>query len=151
MQVDVAAKGGGGLALLRVNVNGMQEINDAMGYQVRDRVLSTVAERMVKSLARGTEMVARLDGNEFCIASLNVWNDEALDLLEARTRECVRRPVQVFSRTVQVMGSFGRSVYPFDAVGAKREEAGVMLLETASRRLQENSRRTEVGVGRIEH
>jgi diguanylate cyclase (GGDEF)-like protein len=51
-------------AVLRVNLLGFRAINDALGHDVGDRVLCTMAERLRGTLRPDTE-IARIGGDEF--------------------------------------------------------------------------------------
>ena len=64
--VERAARGGGRLALLTLDLNGFKQVNDTLGHAVGDEVLVAVASRLRDQL-RGVDTVARLGGDEFVV------------------------------------------------------------------------------------
>jgi diguanylate cyclase (GGDEF)-like protein len=60
--------GGGAMAVLLVDLNGFERVNDSLagGHVERDRLLGTMAERL-RACTRGADTVARLGGDEFAV------------------------------------------------------------------------------------
>ncbi|MFX8466497.1 GGDEF domain-containing protein, partial [Acinetobacter baumannii] len=59
---------GGEVALLVLGLDGFQQINDMLGHASGDLVLQAISERLKAAIpVAGT--VARLSGDEFCIAA----------------------------------------------------------------------------------
>lgn len=54
-----------------IDLDRFKEINDQYGHDVGDVVLATVAEHL-STRVRGTDMLARFGGEEFCILALNI-------------------------------------------------------------------------------
>lgn len=54
------------LAVAYVDVDGLKQVNDAHGHEAGDVVLRTTAHRLLKAV-RGTDLVARIGGDEFVI------------------------------------------------------------------------------------
>ena len=57
---------GDGFALFRLDLDGLNDVNGTLGYSACDEVLKAVAQRL-RDCIRETDMVARLDGDEFAI------------------------------------------------------------------------------------
>lgn len=64
LQVDAAARGGWGLALLYVDLDGFKQVNDRFGHDAGDRVLVRVADTLRRHTRIG-DCCARLGGDEF--------------------------------------------------------------------------------------
>ena len=62
----IAAKPGGGFVIL-LDLDGFKAVNDAHGHAAGDEVLRVVGARLLASM-RPTDLVARLNGDEFVIA-----------------------------------------------------------------------------------
>lgn len=101
---------GGHVALLFGGLDGFKLVNDSLGHDVGDRVLRTVAERLVES-ARPDDLVARLGGDEFVI----VCPDPPTNLDETRSiaQRCIDAvglPIELDDREFVVSMSIGITV-----------------------------------------
>jgi diguanylate cyclase (GGDEF)-like protein/PAS domain S-box-containing protein len=72
------------VALLVIGLDKFQQINDMLGHAYGDQVLCAVAERL-RALIEGTELVARLSGDEFAIVIGSVEAAERATTLAERT------------------------------------------------------------------
>jgi diguanylate cyclase (GGDEF)-like protein len=95
------------VGVLLVDLDGFKQINDVHGHQAGDRVLVTVAQRLVALLGT-TGTAARLGGDEFAVVVPNAGIEEIEALAERITAEIIA-PILVTDST------FGDT---FVAVGA---------------------------------
>ena len=65
--IDASRRSGAPLTLLMVDIDGLKPINDIFGHAAGDRVLASVAARLIASL-RGPDIVARIGGDEIAVA-----------------------------------------------------------------------------------
>jgi diguanylate cyclase (GGDEF)-like protein/PAS domain S-box-containing protein len=84
-----SARSGASVAVVLVDLDGFKFVNDSLGHQVGDVVLSEVARRL-ESLVRSEDTVARLGGDEFVILIDDVSGMEETELLAERVREVLR-------------------------------------------------------------
>jgi diguanylate cyclase (GGDEF)-like protein/PAS domain S-box-containing protein len=113
-----AERGGHGLSLLYVDLDGFKAVNDALGHAVGDRVLETTAERLL-GVVRQSDTVARMSGDEFVIM-LERTTDAAQPGRVARAVCAVlRRPFEVDGHTLRLSASVGVAVSPVDGTGAE--------------------------------
>jgi diguanylate cyclase (GGDEF)-like protein len=107
----IAARPGGGLAVLLLDLDRFKEINDTLGYEAGDRVLLEVSERLVATSA-GTGMVARLGGDEFAVLSRGVGDPAAAAELAGRLWAALDPPVHMDGIDLEVSASVGIACWP---------------------------------------
>lgn len=107
-------------ALLFIDLNDFKRINDELGHEVGDRVLTEFGIRLTSSL-RADDMAARYGGDEF-IVLLNQVSNRA-DAVAARTKleKATQMPLRAFSKlrgdstlTVTTSASIGLAMCPED-------------------------------------
>jgi diguanylate cyclase (GGDEF)-like protein len=79
--VSFAARYGGQGAVMIIDIDGLKEVNDRLGHQLGDNLIRTVAE-VLRQRVRGTDIVARLSGDEFAVLMPQADTDGALQLGE---------------------------------------------------------------------
>ncbi len=94
------------VAVLFLDLDHFQVINDSLGHAAGDRLLMAVAEQ-IEGCAQPEDTVARLGGDEFAIL-IEETNDviDAVHLAE-RIAECLRAPVVIDGREIVVTTSIG--------------------------------------------
>jgi len=113
------------------DLDGFDEINDALGYAGGDEVLAQVARRLAGNLPAGA-MLGRLGSDEFALLITGGEAQAALALTDALRRSLVR-PFWI-NQVVQVSVSIGMAVAPCD--GITRDELirrADLALRTAKR------------------
>ena len=65
-QLDIADRFSTGLCVMVIDLNGFKQVNDTLGHQFGDLVLSASSERLVAAV-RDTDVVGRWGGDEFVI------------------------------------------------------------------------------------
>lgn len=79
----------GPLALLLIDVNGLKEINDALGHAAGDRVLRSVAAA-IRMTVRETDTGSRWGGDEFAIVAPGTSREAAERLVDRLERHLSR-------------------------------------------------------------
>ncbi|EDN71035.1 sensory box/GGDEF family protein [Beggiatoa sp. PS] len=110
------------IAILALDLDNFQMINDGVGHDVGDKVLHEVAQRLTQTVSKIGATVARLSGDEFVVIeeSDNLVKDVsemAQGLLDNLSRSMV-----IDHHEMVVTASIGISVYPSDG-----EEAAILL------------------------
>jgi diguanylate cyclase (GGDEF)-like protein/PAS domain S-box-containing protein len=106
------------IAVLCLDLDFFQHINDSLGPVIGDHVLAQVGERLRKRLRHG-ETLARLGGDEFLVVveRLGIADDAAR--LARELLDALREPILVDGeQSVFTGGSIGISIYPHDATEA---------------------------------
>jgi diguanylate cyclase (GGDEF)-like protein len=109
--IEDAAAEGRQVALCLLDLDRFKEINDTLGHQVGDTLLSLVGRRLA-STVRPQDTVARLGGDEFAIVLEGIDDrQDALDLAEL-VRSALAAPFRTDGMSFEIEGSIGVAIYP---------------------------------------
>lgn len=110
-----AASSGRTMALLSIDLDGFKQVNDTHGHGAGDMVLIEVARR-IGTIVRGTDLVARMGGDEFMVILRNMPPQEigafAERLIGAIANDSIPLSNDV---TARVGASIGYACLPEDA------------------------------------
>jgi len=106
------------LAVLFVDLDQFKRINDSLGHSVGDRLLRSVARRLVACVRR-TDTVSRLGGDEFLILLSQIEHSEDAAITARKILRAVAAPHVIDSKSLDVNVSIGGSTYPADAQNAE--------------------------------
>ncbi len=84
----------GGLALMLVDLDGFKEVNDTLGHEAGDRVLTAVA-RQLESIVRRSDVVARLGGDEFIVVLGALDSPDTARFIAAKIVTSLARPIEL--------------------------------------------------------
>jgi len=103
-----------GVALLTLNLDGFQMINDSLGHEVGDKMLCEVAQRLSQTVSVSATL-ARLSGDEFAVATEESANPikDVSDTAQ-RLLDCISQPMTFHEHEIVITASIGISVYPSD-------------------------------------
>jgi diguanylate cyclase (GGDEF)-like protein len=107
VQVAQSRRGGAPVTVMLADIDHFKRINDAYGHPEGDRALKVIADALVGAV-RGSDVVCRYGGEEFCIV-LPATSIDAAVPLAARVREavpaaCARAGVSPGSRVTVTIG-----------------------------------------------
>jgi diguanylate cyclase (GGDEF)-like protein len=105
------------VATVLMDLNGFKKINDTLGHEAGDEVLTVVANRLLSSV-RDSDTVARLSGDEFVLVLVNQPSLRFTLRMVERLRNCMIRPVVFGTHQIAVGAAIGVSVYPHDGATA---------------------------------
>ena len=108
-----AARSHGQLALLFIDLDRFQLVNDSLGHQAGDALLHAVAERLGNTLRRD-DTLARLGGDEFVLLWNGLKSGPDAAVVAQRILGILARPFVIEGQTLSVGASIGISVYPAD-------------------------------------
>lgn len=118
-----AARSGGGIAVLFIDIDGFKQINDTLGHAHGDIVLAEIGARLRRTNRDG-DTVGRMSGDEFVVVCENLpdTSDEVVDvvrLLARRIADALSCPSPDGLREVVVSASIGAAVStPAPSAGA---------------------------------
>jgi diguanylate cyclase (GGDEF)-like protein/PAS domain S-box-containing protein len=104
---------GESLAVLCLDLDHFKRVNDTLGHPVGDRLLQVVAQRLGAAL-RETDVVARLDGDEFAVVQIPVRNPNEVTMLAGRLVDALAQPYEIHGHEVVVGASIGIALAPGD-------------------------------------
>jgi diguanylate cyclase (GGDEF)-like protein len=99
------------IAVFVLDVDHFKRINDSLGHDVGDALLSAVGKRLLNSV-RETDTVARLGGDEFVIVLPDVKSMEDVNRCGLKLLEAVAAPVTIRDHQLAVTVSIGFCIYP---------------------------------------
>jgi diguanylate cyclase (GGDEF)-like protein len=106
------------LAVLFFSLDSLKLINDNLGQQTGDLLLTEVAGRIADSL-RKSDVLARPGRNEFMILLPEIGRAEDVVQVTERILTVVSAPILLNDRELVVTGNIGISIYPNDWASAK--------------------------------
>jgi diguanylate cyclase (GGDEF)-like protein/PAS domain S-box-containing protein len=95
-----------GIGLLYLDLDYFKRINDDLGHQAGDFLLSAIASRISRSV-KYNDFVAHLGGDEFAILVRFIENDDQLKLVAERLLLSIHEPLYVDGHTVAMSASIG--------------------------------------------
>lgn len=107
-----------GLALFFIDLDRFKEVNDTLGHDVGDLLL-TEASRRISTCVRESDIVARFGGDEFVAILTQVEDIINLGRLAQNIIDQMSRPFHLGEHTAYVTASIGIAGYPLDADGAE--------------------------------
>lgn len=106
-------------AVLFLDLDGFKHINDSLGHHFGDKVLQSVAQRLVNCL-RVPDTVSRFGGDEFVVVLQELKHPEEAATTVKRLLRDVAKVHFIDQCPIYVTTSIGVSVYPDDGVDAER-------------------------------
>ena len=101
------------LAVVFVDLDNFKVINDTLGHDVGDVLLSEIAKR-IKTCVRQEDVVCRLGGDEFTVYIEDFVDAQALVGTAQRLTQSISEPCHITGHDIFVTASIGISVYPND-------------------------------------
>ena len=106
------------VAVLYIDLDGFKPINDKHGHGAGDAVLQEVSRRIVAKI-RQTDVAARMGGDEFVVVLSGIRDRPEAERVGEDLVECIRQPMLIACRELQVSASLGVSLFPDDDSNAE--------------------------------
>jgi diguanylate cyclase (GGDEF)-like protein/PAS domain S-box-containing protein len=107
-----------GLAVIFLDLDNFKIINDSLGHEVGDVVLSEAGWRIQEAL-RSDDIVCRLGGDEFTAIIKGVQNKKSISQITEAILKRFQVPIYCNDRELRVSASIGVVVYPDDGLNTK--------------------------------
>jgi len=124
------------VAVLFLDLDGFKHINDSLGHPIGDKLLQSVAKRLV-ACVRGADTVSRQGGDEFVALLSEVHRPEDAAVLARKMLDAVAQAHPIDRHDLHITTSIGVSVYPEDGLDA---ETLVKNADTAMYQAKANGR-----------
>jgi len=124
------------LALLFLDLDGFKAINDSVGHTTADKLLQSVATRLV-SCVRASDTVSRQGGDEFVVLLSEIKHGTDARITARKMLHALAVPQRVDQHNLHVTASIGVSIYPRDGVNA---DTLIRNADIAMYRAKENGR-----------
>lgn len=98
-------------AVIFIDLDGFKEVNDEYGHEFGDKVLSTVAKRIV-SLTRDNDTICRIGGDEFVIVTNDIAEASSVQTLGLRILESLKKPLVIMDKNILMGASMGIAIFP---------------------------------------
>jgi diguanylate cyclase (GGDEF)-like protein/PAS domain S-box-containing protein len=101
-------------AVLRLNVDRFQRMNDGLGHEAGDALLRELGVRLQKHL-RASDVVARLEGDEFAVLAHELSTPHDAEPIARKLLAAVSEPLVIRDQDYRVTACIGIATYPQDA------------------------------------
>ena len=122
------------VAVLFLDLDGFKHINDSLGHPIGDKLLQSVAKRLV-DCGRSSDTVSRQGGDEFVVLLSEVEQSDDAAITARRMLLAVAEPHSIGPHDLHVTASIGLSIYPDDGLDA---ETLIKNADTAMYQAKEN-------------
>jgi diguanylate cyclase (GGDEF)-like protein/PAS domain S-box-containing protein len=106
------------LAVLFLDLDHFKHINDSLGHAIGDRLLQSVARRLVACI-RNSDTVSRQGGDEFIVLLSQVMHAEDAGISADKILARLSEPHRIDQHEIHVTASIGIVTYPDDATDAE--------------------------------
>lgn len=98
-------------AVLFIDLDGFKGINDNYGHEVGDKVLITVAQRILECV-RKSDTVSRIGGDEFTVILRKTKNKETIASIVSKIHRRLKQVMYIDNYECRVDSSIGIAIYP---------------------------------------
>jgi diguanylate cyclase (GGDEF)-like protein len=112
-----AARTGGKVALIYIDVDHFKDINDIHGHGYGDQMLQDIAARLRLCAGHG-DLVVRMGGDEFVVVTIFAQQRAPIEHLAQQIRACLSAPMDIAGKSSAVHVSIGIGTFPDDAKDA---------------------------------
>ena len=111
--ITTAGRNGTRIAILFVDLDGFKHINDSLGHAIGDRLLQSVAKRLLAAV-RTSDTVSRIGGDEFVVLLSEVAHAGDAGVKAGKILAALNAPLEIDQHNLRVTASIGVTTYPDD-------------------------------------
>jgi diguanylate cyclase (GGDEF)-like protein/PAS domain S-box-containing protein len=111
--ITTAGRNGTRIAILFVDLDGFKHINDSLGHAIGDRLLQSVAKRLLAAV-RTSDTVSRIGGDEFVVLLSEVAHAGDAGVKAGKILAALNAPLEIDQHNLRVTASIGVTTYPED-------------------------------------
>jgi len=116
--IALARRHGKQRAVLFLDLDGFKQINDSLGHQIGDKLLQSVAQRLV-ACVRSSDTVSRQGGDEFVILLSEIEHAGDAAVSAQKMLLALAAPHRIAGQALRITASIGISIYPDDGRDAE--------------------------------
>ena len=116
--ITAAPRHAGQAAILFLDLDRFKHINDSLGHTIGDKLLQSVAQRLVSCL-RDSDTVSRQGGDEFVILLREIQNVKDVAARAKKILAALVAPHHAADHKLHITASIGISVFPADGEDAE--------------------------------
>jgi diguanylate cyclase (GGDEF)-like protein/PAS domain S-box-containing protein len=113
--IEAAHQGQRALAVLLLNIDRLQRVNDSIGHDAGDLLLREMAQRLLARLHPG-DTLARIGSDEFVMVLSHLDDNDDINAAAQQMLDTVAAPCQLLGHEVVVTASVGIALFPLDGV-----------------------------------
>lgn len=132
--LEANRKSGSRFGLVYLNIDRLRNVNDSLGQDTGDYVLSVVAKRLKKILAT-EDIIGRISGDEFAFTLMQAANEEEALRLTEQIKADLENPISIHGEICTISTSCGIALFPKHA---KTESELIMKAEKALHYVKEH-------------
>jgi diguanylate cyclase (GGDEF)-like protein/PAS domain S-box-containing protein len=106
------------MAVLYLDVDRFKNVNDSLGHAIGDRLLRSVAQRLV-GCVRVTDTVSRQGGDEFVVLLSEETHAQDAAISAEKIILSLSKPFHIDQHEISVTASIGIAIYPDDGTDAE--------------------------------
>ncbi|MFA6266356.1 MAG: EAL domain-containing protein [Pseudolabrys sp.] len=110
---------GGQIAVHFIDIDHFKEVNDLLGHDGGDFLLSTLGQRL-GALTRIEDMVGRLGGDEFVVVQTGVSGKEQAEVFAQRIASAMGEPMYFKEQKIKIDVTIGVALAPADGMTSER-------------------------------
>lgn len=116
--IDDAQQNHKSFALLFLDLDKFKEVNDLLGHDTGDQLLSLVADRLIH-IIRPNDVACRLGGDEFMLLLADITDNRMVAAMAEKVCQTLAEPITIKNTELSVTTSIGISLYPEDGSDKK--------------------------------
>ncbi|MBD2178775.1 EAL domain-containing protein [Pseudanabaena sp. FACHB-1998] len=101
------------LALLFLDMDNFNIINNTLGTDIGDQLFKAIAERL-RRYAAPCDMVARIQGDEFAMIISDIKDSQSVKQATQKILDLLSRPYNLYGHEVFITSSIGITIFPDD-------------------------------------
>lgn len=136
--ISLATRNNYKIAILYLDLDGFKHINDSLGHSMGDKVLQSVAKRLLTCI-RDPDTVSRQGGDEFLVLLSEVEHPDGSAIVAKRMLNQLAKVHTIDQRDFHLDVSIGVSVFPDDGLDA---ETLIKCADIAMYQAKENGRQS---------
>jgi diguanylate cyclase (GGDEF)-like protein/PAS domain S-box-containing protein len=111
--ISASHRHGTRVAVLFLDLDGFKHINDSLGHAIGDKLLQSVAERLLLCV-RSSDTVSRQGGDEFVVLLTEITHADDAGISATKILNALIAPHDISSYRLRVTASIGVTTYPDD-------------------------------------